>query len=290
MDETLFDELLASMRRPGDELAAMRAHPDMTLDQAITMHRRVFGFSDTINEVHELAHVLLGLTGFKRYQADYEGESFTLAIEDVLSTAMDGKDIWNKEELGDRARSYNASFAGDENMMRTLLYLLSRSTGRDQHAVGASVGFENDAVIEMASGEDIVVKQITAVDTNSAAWTIETGTAGYLFDASPANPACHLPAAVVPMQKVGDDDVDHIFDTLDDAMSMLVEKLIDMRSNTTKGAINAMLTDNAASKAVLMAMPVSTVLEVIDGKPPRPAKVPKGQAAAAAPAAGKQPS
>lgn len=269
MDAVQFEALLDTMDRPGDELAAMRAHPDMTLRQAIALHRRVFGFTYGIDEFHELAHVMLGLTGFTRYQADYEGESFVLAIEDALDAAVEGGNVWDKDQLSKLVHSYNRGFAGDENMMRTLLHLLERPTGRDSHTIGASVGFENDQIISMASRHDIYVKPLMAIDTASPAWAIETGTADYIFDASPANPICILPSSVVPMKQASSEDIDQVFAGLGRVMPVLIETILCLRGDIAMSATKAADAPRAIKKS-LMDKPVSLILDNMDPAPMHP--------------------
>lgn len=164
------DERLATGGRD-EELQTMLSR-DMALAEAVRHHISDVWGLDEGNEIfnHEAGHVILGLAlnapphnsmlGHHSYQGSYESEIYNLEIEHILNLTTIGKQkepFNNRQEFVRGVLARYREFAVQENLMRTLGWLMERQTGRNYDDLRKSVDYDDQKFRAMAEGMGISV-------------------------------------------------------------------------------------------------------------------------------------
>lgn len=155
---------------------------DMTLAEAVRHHISEVWNLDGGNEIfnHEAGHVVLGLAlnappyhalAGHAYQGSYEAEIYNLEIEHLLNSTTTGKqkELFNNRQefiMGVLARY--REFSVQENLMRTLGWLMERQTGQSYEELRSSVDYNDQKFREKAEGMGITVTR----SENMKSWTV----------------------------------------------------------------------------------------------------------------------
>jgi hypothetical protein len=78
---------IEALRKTWQHLPAELQHmleQDMTLEEAVAYHQKHWGFYNQLGFIHDVSHVLVGLTGIKKYQGTDYSEAITLYLQDIL--------------------------------------------------------------------------------------------------------------------------------------------------------------------------------------------------------------
>ena len=155
-----------------DELQTMLSR-DMTLAEAVHHHISTVWGLDEGYEIfsHEAGHVLLGLAlnapphntlSGHSYQGTYDAEIYNLEVEHILNSTVTGKQKTlhdNKPEFITGVLARYREFAVQENLMRTLGWLMERQSGRSYEDLRESVDYDDQAFQSMAEDMGITVRR-----------------------------------------------------------------------------------------------------------------------------------
>lgn len=166
----------------GEELQTMLSR-DMTLAEAVDYHtREVWNFGGYEEALpHEAGHVILGLAlnapprdqhlSAHPYQGTYDAEIYNIQIEHILNATVTGR---YKEPYNDRQKfimdvlSTYREFAVQENLMRTLGWLMEKQTGQSYEAMREEVHYSDAAFQDKARAMGITIDR--SEDLKS--WTV----------------------------------------------------------------------------------------------------------------------
>ena len=157
---------------------------NLTLGQAYDAHQtRWFGPQDAnLLEAlgardHDAAHILLALTGTPSYQANLPAEAHVLTIQQALSRPILGVQIQDPATLitprgyADAVKMYSEGYAGPENAIRTLTWIMGGQTQQSMDAVYRSHNYDIEKLIEAAKQQGITI-YISPFDPTT--WSVET--------------------------------------------------------------------------------------------------------------------
>lgn len=165
-----------------EELQTMLSR-DMTLAQAVDYHTRTVwnfgGYEEALP--HEAGHVILGLAlnapprdenlSQHPYQGTYEAEIYNIPIEHILNATVTGryKTLYDDKQkfIRDVLANYR-EFAVQENLVRTLGWLMEKKTGRGFEAMREEVHY-SDAAFQ-AQAEAMGIRVNRSEDLKS--WTV----------------------------------------------------------------------------------------------------------------------
>lgn len=157
----------------GEELQSMLSR-DMTLRQAVDYHtREVWNFGGYEEALpHEAGHVILGLAlnapprdehlSARPYQGTYEAEIYNIQIEHILNATVTGR---FKAPYNDRQKfitdvlSTYREFAVQENLMRTLGWLMEKQTRQSYEAMREEVHYSDAAFQDKARAMGISINR-----------------------------------------------------------------------------------------------------------------------------------
>lgn len=165
-----------------EELQAMLSR-NMTLQEAVGYHtRKVWNFGAYQEALpHEAGHVILGLAlnapprddhlSNHPYQGTYEAEIYNIQIEKILNATVTGRYRTLYEDrqqfIMDVLKSYR-EFAVQENLMRTLGWLMEKRTGQSYESMREDAHY-SDAAFQ-AKAEAMGIKVNRSEDLKS--WTV----------------------------------------------------------------------------------------------------------------------
>ncbi len=154
---------------------------DMTLAQSVNYHiKNVWGFKHVEGFDHEAGHVLLGLVfnappheGLEGtpYQGSYDSEIYNFEIEKILLGTITGR---IKEPYADRQAfimgvlEHCRRTAPQENLNRTLGWLMSQETGKSYDELRRNVNYDDEELQSRAEDMGIQIQH----DPVSQAWTV----------------------------------------------------------------------------------------------------------------------
>lgn len=154
---------------------------DMNLIEASRFHTKsIWKFDDREIFAHDAAHIILGLAcnalpheGLERhsYQGDYSAEIYNLEIEKILLGTITGRNQTlhnDKLEFVTGVLGHFRRNAPQENLNRTLGWLVSKRSGKDYDTIRSETAYDDGALQKLAESTGIQVEH----DPSTHEWTV----------------------------------------------------------------------------------------------------------------------
>lgn len=228
MEEEAFNELLATITAPEQVAETLRAHPTMTIAQAIEIHKKAWGLDEATDQAldHEIGHLLLELIDFENPQGNWRAEFFVMAIENSLRRAalkLDPK--WSVDAFAENISLDCRFHCGQDNLTRSMTALVCKETGETPESLHRRLTYDDRALYDEAARHGILLQNATHANGQYTSWQVAApdGTQ-YKFNRDDITPTgTILPEGVTPFVSFTRDHVSDVFAKINDMVTGLIE-------------------------------------------------------------------